>query len=404
MLLDFLRETAFHEKFDADLEREPLISFDLLGTGRLGITGFDPSFWNQLTLLILLQTVVNLACAVLVYRFIVPRPCTASAFLIGYGLICPILIALPFYTVDALDLRNATLMLATGAGPSMLFFRTLEAMYATIPAYATGSLRSYAMYFCSTVQFDFDPKTQQVKRVTWSSLFRRMRVFVWLFIQTAVMCSLMIPLNFQVFPMDRNSWLDLFHWKSLANNYVMAFHTSLCLEVGSAGIALGISTLTGIETMDLNIAPLTTSTSPSDFWGNRWNRVVSSALKRGVFIPMRKQGFSWPVAAMTTFAASGLLHEYLIVVMLHNGTSEYLTMAFSQLSFFIWNGVVLGIENLLRGNKSLAQVSKRLPHGPVRSFLVVLTVLPLVHLFTEIFVDNGFYNAFGRGFPKIIRL
>ena len=183
----------------------------------------------------------------------------------------------------------------------------------------------------------------------------------------------------------------------------MAFHTSISLEVGSAGIALGISSLTGIETMDLNVSPLTTSTSPSDFWGNRWNRVVSSALKRAIFIPMRKQGFSRPVAAMATFAASGLLHEYLIVVMMQNRHSEYASLAFSQLAFFLWNGVVLGIEHLLRGNKYLEHVANRLP-VPLRSFLVVLTVLPLAHLFTQIFVENGFYTAFARGFPKIVKI
>ena len=404
MLLEFLRETAFREKFDVDVERDLLVSFQVPGIGELGVTSFDPSFWNQLTLLIVLQTLVNLACAFLNYRVILPRPNTATAFVVGYGLVCPILIALPFYSIEVLDLRNATLMIATAAGPSMLCFRTLEAMYETIPAYATGSLGSYVLYFCSTVQFDFDPKTENVKHVSWSSLFRRVRVFAWLFLLSAVMYSILIPLNFQVFPMERNSWVDLFHWKSLANNYIMAFHTSLSLEVGSAGIALGISTLTGIETMDLNDKPLTKSTSPSDFWGNRWNRVVSSALKRGVFIPMRKQGFSRPLAAMATFVASGLLHEYTIVVMTYNDPSVYTTVAFRQLAFFMWNGVVLGIEHFLRGNKLLAQASKIIPHGPLRSFLVVLTVLPLAHLFTQISVDIGFYNSFGRGFPKIVKL
>ena len=403
MLLEFLRETAFHEKFDTDVEREIVVSFQVPGIGEFGVTSFDPSFWNQLTLLIVLQTFANLVCAVLVYRIIVPQPGSATTFLVGYGLICPTLIALPFYSVEVFDLRNTTLMLATGAGPSMLFFRTLEAMYATIPGYATGSLGAYVLYFCSTVQFDFDEKTQQVKRVTWATWFRRARIFVWLFVQTAIMCSILIPLNFQVFPMERNSWVNLFHWKNLANNYIMAFHCALCLEVGSVGIALGVSTLTGIETMDLNVSPLSASTSVSDFWGNRWNRVVSSALKRGIFVPMRKQGFSRPMAAMATFIASGLLHEYLIVVMLRDRTSDYKNMAFSQLAFFMWNGVVLGVEHLLRSSKMLAQVSQRVPPGPLRSFLVVLTVLPLSHLFTQIFVDNGFFHAFGRGFPKVVK-
>ena len=110
------------------------------------------------------------------------------------------------------------------------------------------------------------------------------------------------------------------------------------------------------------------------------------------------------MAAMATFIGSGLLHEYLIVVMLRDRTSDYKNMAFSQLAFFMWNGVVLGVEHLLRSSKMLAQVSQRVPPGPLRSFLVVLTVLPLSHLFTQIFVDNGFFHAFGRGFPKVVKI
>ena len=81
MLLEFLRETAFREKFDADVDRELLVSFQVPGVGELGVTSFDPSFWNQLTLLIVLQSVVNLACAFLIYRVILPRPNTATSFL-----------------------------------------------------------------------------------------------------------------------------------------------------------------------------------------------------------------------------------------------------------------------------------------------------------------------------------
>lgn len=404
MVFNYLRDTVFREKFDADVERNPVLFFSLPGWGDFCLTDFDPWFWGQLTLLILLQTIVNLACAALIYQVILPRPGTTTAFLIGYGLICPILLVLPFYCVNELDLRNGTLMMASAAGPALLFFRTFEAMYEIVPAFAEGSLGKYALYFCSTVQFDFDAETQEVRRVTLISLLRRAGHFLWLFVQTAVLCSILVPTGFQIIPMEERTWWNLFSWRNLANNYIMAFHTSLSLEVGAAGIALGISTLTGIETMDLNVNPLTTSSSPSDFWGNRWNRVVSSALKRGVFVPLRKQRFSRPVAAMATFIASGLLHEYILVVITHNNEAfDDVNVAGSQLAFFMWNGAVLGLEHFLRGNKFLGALSTNLP-GPIRSFLVVLTVLPLAHKFTEVYVDTGFYRSFGSGFPKILKL
>jgi len=294
-------------------------------------------------------------------------------------------------------LRNGTLMMASAAGPALLFFRILEAMYDTIPEFGKGSLNKYILYFCSTVQFDFDKETKEVRRVTWPSLWRRMGHFAWLFIQTALLYSILIPVDFRIIPMEERTWSNIFSWRNLMNNYIMAFHCSLSLEVGAAGIALGISALTGIETMNLNTNPLTASTSPSDFWGNRWNRVVSSALKRGVFVPLRKHGCYRPVAAMATFIASGLLHEYLLLVMYHNQISVGINVAGYHLAFFMWNGIIIGIDHLLRDNQVLVSFSGKLP-GPVRSFLVILTVLPLAHLFTEVYVDNGFFRSFGRGF------
>ena len=58
------------------------------------------------------------------------------------------------------------------------------------------------------------------------------------------------------------------------------------------------------------------STSLQDFWGRRWNRMISDALRRTIYSPVRSMatkfvGRRWaPIAAvMATFAVSGLMHE-----------------------------------------------------------------------------------------------
>jgi hypothetical protein len=403
MLLEFLKDFVFGEKFDAD-DRLPQLFFELPLIGQCGLIGLDPLFWGQLTFLILLQSVVNLACALLIYTAIVPQPGAASAYLVGYGIICPALILLPFYCIQLLDLRNSAMMIASAAGPTLLFWRTFEAMYATMPSFATQSLSSFVMYYCSTVQFDFDASTQKVLPVTRASMLRKGTNFLWLFVQASLLFSLLRPVNYEVFPQER-TWFSLLSWKNLVNNYIMAFVTTISLEVGSVGVGLAISALTGIETMELNINPLTTSQSPSDFWGNRWNRLVSSALKRGVFIPLRKIGLSRPMAAMGTFLASGLLHEYIIVIIAYNDIRETGRMPVSggHLLFFAWNGAVLGIEHFLRRFEWVDKISRRLP-PPVCTFLAIMTVLPLSHLFTQVYVDLGFYNGFSIGFPRIVKI
>jgi hypothetical protein len=41
------------------------------------------------------------------------------------------------------------------------------------------------------------------------------------------------------------------------------------------------------------------------------------------------------------------------------------------------------------------------PVGPRRTALVVLTALPVSHLFTSVYVETGFYRDFSVGFPRL---
>ena len=87
---------------------------------------------------------------------------------------------------------------------------------------------------------------------------------------------------------------------------------SIIFKGGASGLGLITSLCTGYTMETFSDAPLTKSTSPSDFWGRRWDRPVQSALSRGVFRPLRKAGYSRNLAAVTTFVVSGLLHEYVL--------------------------------------------------------------------------------------------
>ena len=132
---------------------------------------------------------------------------------------------------------------------------------------------------------------------------------------------------------------------------------------------------------------------------------MAKGLKRGIYKPFRKQGFSRPIAALATFAASGILHEYYLAATafgggrLEDGSYEYHLMG-GHLLFFLWNAVVLILEGLLRGNPVLRLLEESLPK-PVRTVLVFITVLPICHLFSDQFVSLGLYTGFGLGYPRI---
>jgi len=170
---------------------------------------------------------------------------------------------------------------------------------------------------------------------------------------------------------------------------------------------------------DFSDAPLTRSTSPSDFWGARWDRPVASALKRGAYRPLRQAGFSRNTASILTFGLSGLIHEYVLHFMSlrrHSGGWPAVVDSFRmgqpyvyaqsptkgrQGLFFLINGLLLVAVRLLEGQEWCSQwrdCFSRLPR-PVRTMLVLLLVLPIGHWFTDEYIKSSFFADASFGFP-----
>jgi hypothetical protein len=185
---------------------------------------------------------------------------------------------------------------------------------------------------------------------------------------------------------------------------------------GASGLGLLFSLTTGLAMDDFSDAPLTKSTSPSDFWGRRWDRPVASALKRGAFRPLRDAGFSRNAASLLTFALSGLIHEYVLYFMSlrkRSGVGEDPSYIYSQSPtrgrqglFFVINGLLLVAERFLETKSDLPIVKMvmkniaRLPRA-VRTMLVLLLVLPVGHWFTDEYIQSSFFADAAFGFPIV---
>jgi hypothetical protein len=137
-----------------------------------------------------------------------------------------------------------------------------------------------------------------------------------------------------------------------------------------------------------------------------------------VFRPVRQWGFSRPFAVLVTFAASGILHEYVLVVLAvrggghraaHNAQDDepyvyvYAPVFGKQFCFFAWNAVVILLEHAVKGHSIIRWMQVKLP-APVRTALVLLTVLPISFLFTDEYVACGFYSDISMGFPRVVFL
>jgi hypothetical protein len=182
------------------------------------------------------------------------------------------------------------------------------------------------------------------------------------------------------------------------------------VPAGASGLGLLTSICTGMTLENFSDSPLTQSSSPSDFWGNRWDRPVASALRRGAFRPLRQAGYSRHVAAAMTFLVSGLIHEYVLWMMAqrkgipNNPLMEpYEPAVGTHFFFFVWNAIVLLMERALEGHWIIAWMQSNLPK-PLRTALVLLMVLPIGHLFTDEYIKSCFFSDAAFGFPRITYL
>jgi hypothetical protein len=188
--------------------------------------------------------------------------------------------------------------------------------------------------------------------------------------------------------------------------FVACIHTGGC-----SGLGLLTSICTGYTLEQFSDSPLTQSTSASDFWGQRWDRPVQSALRRGCYLPLRLVGYTANVAAFGTFVVSGFIHEYVLWTMTFRSQHSYQPQYGNQFVFFLWNGIVLLLERYLRRRIQMnphrypvmVWMQKHLPR-PIQTTFVLLTVLPIAHLFTDEYIRSSFYNDAAWGFPILVYL
>jgi Membrane bound O-acyl transferase family len=95
----------------------------------------------------------------------------------------------------------------------------------------------------------------------------------------------------------------------------------------------------GFLTPLLHVTPARAK-SVQEFWGERWNRIVSSWLRDTFFHPLARRRHA-ALGLLLAFTASALLHAYLVVV------AAPLSSALVMLAFFVSQALVIGMERVL---------------------------------------------------------
>lgn len=356
--------------------------------------------------MILFQILAGLLLGFIAYYGIIKRQDDpATRFLVGYGFIIPAILYLPFPFMETFEIQALSLRLGLIAGPLTVSLKCSEAIYGFTPEHAKRSVRDFMMHM-SFIQYPLvDPKTGERIPTSLASIKKGLKSYVVHSMINGVIYSLLIPSNFLPLPTSRPD-TDIFiatEMNMILNTLLAATMISFSLVFSMNGVSSIIQLVGGFQTEDSVNNPIFGSSSPSDFWGNRWNMVIHRGLKQGVYKPVRMVTGSRNAATMAAFAVSGIAHEYVWAVMFYTTSQEedkYVPPFGKSLLFFGWNGVLLVIEHWI-GRERWNELVKPYPRVCV-SLLVVLAALPVGHLFTGDFRRGGYFTSLVTAWPMLV--
>ena len=218
----------------------------------------------------MIQSVIQCIFAVFIWYAIVKRRGTHEAYLIGWGIVVPISLYLPFYLLETFQSQNRVVNLAMSSVMTCLFFRVIEAMYGTSPLYVTKSLANYVGYYSSLTPYVWDPKTESRAKISTSRLLANLLNVLGAFTTVSVVLSYLKHYDYRPFPstviLDKLelTW-ELLSPNHIANAYFHAWLVYGTLHTGFEGTAFG-ENAKGYDTQPLFDDPFFKSRSPTDFW------------------------------------------------------------------------------------------------------------------------------------------
>jgi len=402
MILPLLSQ-IFEEKFIVD-NRTPVFLFELKDYN-VSLLPPMPTLILQVIAMVLFQIAVGFLLGFITYHGIIQRQDEHTKYLLGYGIIIPAILYLPFPFIEFFDIQALALRLGLIAGPLTVTLRCLEAMYGFTPKHAARSLWDYMIHM-SFIQYPrVDPKTGRRVPTSLSSIGHGIRTYIKHSMINGVIYSFLIPSNFLPLATsqpDTNIFIAT-EANQILNTLLAATMISFSLVFSMNGISSIVQLFGGFQTENSVDNPIFGSSSPSDFWGNRWNKVIHRGLKQGVYKPVRMATDSRNLATMAAFVASGIAHEYVWVVMFFRSSHEgdkYVPPFGKSMLFFGWNGVLLVVEHWI-GRERWHDLIKPYPRFLV-SLMVVLSALPVGHLFTGDFRHGGYFTSLVTAWPMLV--
>lgn len=370
-------------------------------------------FWVQLLMVAGCSMIFTAFLGVIVYKQIIQQNNTQVSYIVGYGIVIPLSHFFSHLCVDFLDIQNKMIRFSVTLGPLLAFFRTLEAMYGFSPKGAQKSLQSYIRYFLAYGDVEFDHESNDIIKPKKTDVINKLVSFFKLVVFVGLLNSFMAPFNYFLFEtgIKMNSFtvspLDLLSFGHLINMFSAGILLQAYLAVFSIPLGIVSILILNVQVPYVMKNAIFGSASPTDFWSKKWNRLIHALLKRGVYKPVRTH-FPVPVAVLSTFIVSGLFHEWILTVIIRENDEAcdkcfYPNRHGGQIMFFLWNAMIVFLEFILvRSFPEFFQYFGKRLHPVVKSLVLAMTGLPIVHWFMTDYLHGHFFQFGQIAFPRLI--
>lgn len=185
------------------------------------------------------------------------------SYFLCWGIILPVAVTFPLGLIRFFNVHNKAVLISAAATPTLVTFRCIEAAFGFSPHSVEDSLWNYCIYYSSVIEFVFDKKTRSPAKATRADVIEKGRSLAVNLLLVSLLLSFMEAHDYQPF--------DTY----IGNNFLAAVLMSTIVATGTGTFGCAICCLAGILTLDVFDNPMFQSTSVSDFWGRRWNRLVS---------------------------------------------------------------------------------------------------------------------------------
>lgn len=274
------------------------------------------------------------------------------------------------------------------------FFKTMNWGFGQYPTGADVNLKTWLMWFVIMPEPEFTKGKLVI--ANRQETVQRIRDFLYKIAGLFVILTFLVHSpNYRVhFGEQVPEWLS-----TLLNGFIhiwlLYLFAAFCMDFSAV---FNMPTTGGIRLKAGFDDPLLQSRSLSEAWGVRWNLPVQVLLKRTIYVPARKQGFSRFSSAMFTFVGSGLLHEYNFHI--HNRVAYQ--PGFATI-FFVGMGLLMLLGSWLWDQlpQSAQRMIEQVPSPLISALLTMSAAWPFERFFIQSWLNSGFAEAGAELLPHL---